>query len=865
LIDVSKLEEIFGKENVHVEMVERICYSRDMSVHVGIPDAVVFAETAEQVSKLLALANLEKVPVIPRGAGTSVTGAVIPLEGGIILDLTKMDRIEEIDVQNFQVVVQAGVPCAGLNAELARHKLFFPPDPGSSSIAEIGGMIATNASGLRAVKYGTTRNYVAGLDVVMADGTLIRTGTPAPKSSVGYDLTRLFVGSEGTLGVIVKARLKIIPVPPSVAIAVAFFDTLEAAGAAVTEILTSGIPLSAGEIMDAVSIRVVREVKKIDLPEAQAMLLLEVDGEKQSVMEQIRRIEEACKRNGGKHVKGTDDPAERARMWGGRAGLVSALSRIRPGSRLIPITEDFGFPATKIVASIRGAQQISEKNGILIASFGHVGDGNVHTTFVTDVRKREDWERIKPAAEELIDLAMELGGTISAEHGIGFAKAPFFRREVGASLEVMRKIKTALDPNNILNPGKLALKEKAITIFDHFAYESLLDGKHEITSLGELADNETLICIQCGLCRAGCPTFEQTRLESHNARGRMLLAYNMIAGNLKASPEFARPFYQCTNCRNCTVVCPSQIRCADVVQSCREYFYSLGLTPPQHIAVMENVKRTGNPFGLAPEERISSYSADRRELAKTGSLPATAEVLLFAGCVPAYVDMKIVSSTMKLLEAAGIDFTLLGRDEKCCGFPTYLAGATAEFTAIAKENRGRFKKTRAKILVTPCAGCKKTFTELYGKYAPLEGMELLHIVEYLARLLKEGKLAFTKEFPKRVAYHDPCDLGRHLEIYEEPRALLRAVKGLELLEFKRSRKDARCCGGGGGVSAVDPQSSVAMAVTRLKEGLSAGAEVIVSACGACKDNLKKGSAKLPKEIRKSLQIVDITEILSQAL
>jgi glycolate oxidase len=861
----GKLEEIFGKENVHTEMTERICYSRDMSVHVGIPDAVVFAKNARQVSQLLAFANKENIPVVPRGSGTSVTGAVLPCEGGVVLDLSLMNKIEAIDTQNFRAVVEPGVICGRLNTELAKHKLFFPPDPGSSAIATIGGMIATNASGLRAVKYGTTKDYVTGVDVVLADGTLISTGTSAPKSSAGYDLTRLFVSSEGTLGVVVKARLKVIPIPPSVAIAVALFEKLDSAGAAVMEILMSGIPLCAGEIMDAVSIRVVKDAMKLEIPDVAAMLLLEVDGETASVKEQIRKIEGICKKHGGIDVKVSDNSAERARMWGGRAGLVSALSRLRPGYRLIPICEDFGVPIPKIADAISGAQEISKKNDILIATFGHVGDGNVHTTFVMDVRKKEEWAKIKPASDELVDLAMRLGGTISAEHGVGCAKAPFLAREAGESLEVMRKIKEALDPNNILNPGKLALKKRDYSIFDNFAFEPLFDGKHRITSLGELADNETLICVQCGFCRAGCPTFDATHLESHNARGRVLLAYNLIAGTLEPSSEVAKAFYRCTTCQNCTIVCPSQIRASDVVLSCREYLYSRGFAPPEEMAVIENVKKTGNPFALKSEERISSYPVNWRERAEKNSLPSTAKVVLFTGCVPAYVDMKIVPSTIRLLEAAGEDFTLLGKDEICCGFPVYLAGARAEFEEIAKKNREKIMQTGAKILVTPCAGCRKVFAELYKDFAPLEGVEVLHIVEYLARLLKEAKLKLTKEFSRKVAYHDPCDLGRHLGIYDEPRALLRAVPGLQLIEFPRSRKDARCCGGGGGVSAVDPDFSVSMAVTRLEEGVACGAEVIVSACAACKDNLKKGRVKLPKEVRKSLQIMDITEILSEVL
>jgi glycolate oxidase len=636
----------------------------------------------------------------------------------------------------------------------------------------------------------------------------------------------------------------------------ALFEKLDDAGEAVTEVLTSGIPLCAAEIMDKVCIKVVKDAMKLDIPDVEAMLIMEVDGHKQAVIEQIQQIEAICKKHNGLDVRWSDNPAERAQMWAGRSGLVSALSRLKTGERLVPVAEDFGVPITRIPEAIKGAQEVSKRNDILIATFGHVGDGNVHTTFIMDVRDQQAWDKLEKSSEELVEMTLALEGTVSAEHGVGIAKAAWIAREHGKGIEVARKIKQALDPKGILNPGKLDLQEGKKALFDHFAFRKLLERGGKIDSLGELADNEALICVQCGFCRAGCPTFEQTSLESRNARGRMLVAYKMLAGEIEPTPEVAQTFYECTTCNNCTYVCPCQLKVADVVMGARKRLFEEGSAPAPQVAVVESVSKTGNPFSLSAQERVEAFPGKWKDLVSQKKVPEKASTLLFLGCVPSYVDMKTVPSLMELLDLAGVDFTVLGEDERCCGFPVYLAGSP-EFDAIAKDNIRKIKAIGAKTLVTPCAGCYRTFKQLY------EGLdvEILHSVEFLARLIADGQLELKKPFEKTVAYHDPCDLGRHLEIYDPPREILKLVPGLELVEFPRNRQRARCCGGGGGVSAVNPDLAVGMARTRVKEGLGTGAEVIASACAACKDSLKKGAAGLPKEEKGSLRVMDITEIL----
>jgi glycolate oxidase len=593
---IDKLRKILDEKNVITDELELICYSRDMSVHVGKPNVIVFPNTTEEVSKILALANEKKIPLTARGSGTSVTGAVLPVKGGIVLDMSKMNHIKEIRKEDRYIVVQPGVICQDLNKALLPD-YFFPPDPGSSAICTVGGMVSTNASGVRAIKYGTTKDYVLGLEVVLADGKIIKTGTKAPKTSSGYDLTQLFVSSEGTLGAITEIIFRIVPIPEYVTFTVASFTKMDDAGNATSEIFSSGIPLSACEILDNISIKVVSESMSLDLEGIEGMLMMEVDGNKEAVKRHINNILEICKKHNGKDLKWSDDPKERAEIWKVRSGLVSALSRYKEGFRLIPIAEDFGIPISKIPDAIKEAQKISKENDILIASFGHIGDGNLHTTFILDVRDEDEWGKVKKVADELISIPMKYQGTVTAEHGVGRARAPFLEKEHGHGVEVMRKIKKALDPNNILNPGKLSLDGEKTDIFDFFAYSDLLEKPKKLKSFGKHADNEILVCVKCGFCRGGCPVFDQTSLESTNARGKVILAYNLLTGNIEPSNELAEKLLQCTTCMNCTIACPSQIKVADIVESIRAYLVDHGFSHLSHKKIAENIEKFHNPFG----------------------------------------------------------------------------------------------------------------------------------------------------------------------------------------------------------------------------------------------------------------------------
>ncbi|PKN26706.1 MAG: hypothetical protein CVU64_17305 [Deltaproteobacteria bacterium HGW-Deltaproteobacteria-21] len=860
----DEIARIVGPENISTERVECLCNSRDMSVHQGIPEAVVFARTTEQVAAIMKLAHRDKVPVTPRGSGTSTTGAVLPVRGGILLDMHLMNKILEVNKQDFYARVEPGVICMQLNTVLGKEGLMFPPNPGSEIIATIGGMVSTNASGHRAVKYGTTKDYIKGLKVVLADGTIIETGGITPKTSLGYDLTRLFCASEGTLGIITEIICKLEPKPEYGALALAVFGDVTAAGDAVTEVTTSGIKLAGCEIMDKFSLKVVEKALGKDVSKIEALLIMEADGNKEVVVRDMNKIGEICQKYHVQEYEWTDVPARREEMMRARGGLVPTLSRIKPGNRLVAITEDLGVPSTKIPETIRRAQEISKKYNIIIATFGHVGDGNVHTTFVCDVRNREDWNRLKPAAEELVKTALEMKGTLSAEHGTGLTRSPHIELQLGPAMEVMRKVKQALDPDGILNPGKMDLeKGKKTDLYDHFAFQPLIDNPQGVNSYGTDIDNEVLACIHCGFCRLGCPTFSVSQKESRNARGRNALAFYLLNGSIEPSKELSEAFYSCTTCQACTYFCPARIKVDEIVEGVRKKMYKAGFVPEGILGVRENILKTGNVFASAKAERISIYPPSLKEKAKKGELKSKASTLLFMGCVPSYLDMKMVPSLLKPLDAAGVDYTTLSTEEGCCGFPLYLMGA-GDFEDHAKKTIEKIKATGAKELVTPCAGCFKTFKKIYPKVADM-GIEVYHSIQYFDKLIKEGKLKFKTDEAQKITYHDPCDIGRAFQIFEEPRNILKAIPGVEYVEMARNRLQARCCGSGGGVSAYIPEMSTQIAAERVRDALAVGAEVIVSGCAACKDNLRKGAKAIPKGERGKIKVMDITEIVAAAM
>jgi glycolate oxidase len=858
---LTRLAEIAGQGNCTVSTVDCLAYSRDMSIHHGRADAVVFAVSTDQVRKILELANQEKVAVTARGTGSSVTGAALAAKGGVVIDFTRMNAVKEINTADGYAVVEPGVICNALNAKLAPSH-FFPPDPGSAAIATIGGMISTNASGVRAAKYGTTKDYVKGLTVVLADGRVIRTGDTAPKSSAGYDLTHLFSSSEGTLGVITEAVLKILPMPEYEAFAKASFPDVDTAARAVERIFTSGIEPSTCEILDSVSLDVARDALKMDIPKhVNCQLFIGLDGARSVVREEIEKIDDICKAVGGLGNVWSDNPVEKAKLFAARGGLVPAMSRLKPSHRLVPLVEDFGVPISKIPETIAEVQRIGAKYGFPVATFGHIGDGNLHATFIMNPTNPDHWEKVKKISLDFIDMTLERRGTVSAEHGVGMAKSPYIGRQLGEGLEVMKAIKNALDPNHILNPGKMGFDDSIKDIFDENCFQKYLTAPTEMTRYPEAVENEILACIQCGFCRAGCPTFAESSLESLNAKGRVTLAYYLSTGDIRPSEDLAKRLYQCMLCLNCKFVCPAQVQVSDIIRSARERLVEAGFLPEVFKQVLASMVTAGNPLLAPAEKRADSYPEGCRR-----AVPGKTPAVIHLGCVSSFQDVKTIPAFIKILEKAGVDYGALGEEESCCGYLAYLVGDKASFKKTAEIYTERMSKFKPQELITTCAGCLKTFRDLYPHYGFSNGYKTVHAVELMERLIAEGKLLFKTDAPPlKVVYHDPCDIGRHMGIYEPPRNVIKAIPGVELLEFPLNRNLAKCCGGGGGLKGFDNDLAGDIGYKRLLSAIDLGADVLTSACPSCKGTFNQAAARARKEKKGKIRVMDITELVASRL
>jgi glycolate oxidase len=455
-IDIDKLRNIVGKENVSDDIADLYVYASDASVHHSLPSVIVRPKTIDHVQKIMKYANENIIPVVPRGAGSGTSGHTVPIDGGIILDMKLMNRIIEISPQDMLVRVEPGVVDDDLNRALKPYGLFYPPAPASSRIATVGGEIAANASGVRSVKYGATRDYVLGMKVVLANGDLVNLGSNTRVHSAGYQLERLIVGSEGTLGVVVEATMGIVPIPKYRCLGVANFENLEEAGDAISEIISSGSQPSMLELMDKVGIIAVNKAMDLNLPEVGAIVMFEADGNVKSAVDfEMKKMKEICEKHKGSDIEMSYDIAERTRLFSGRKKLFASLSKYKEGIICTDLADDMGVPNSKISQTAQKIHEIAEKNNVIMAVYGHCGSGVIHTKIMLDPKKKSQWKDAEKVVDELYEYVHSVGGVTSAEHGIGLSKAPAWKKARADIIPMMKSIKKALDPNNILNPHKL--------------------------------------------------------------------------------------------------------------------------------------------------------------------------------------------------------------------------------------------------------------------------------------------------------------------------------------------------------------------------------------------------------------------------
>lgn len=454
----DRLISIVGNENVDDSNAGRLVYSYDATPQFqSMPDIVVSPRNTKEISKIMKLCSEYKVPIVPRGSGTNLCAGTCPTEGGLVLLFKHMNQILEIDEENLTITVQPGIITLDMIHAVEEKGLFYPPDPSSMKISTIGGNINENSGGLRGLKYGVTRDYVLALEVVLPNGDIIRTGGKLAKDVAGYDLTRLFVGSEGTLGIVTEATLKLIPMPETKKTMLALYQDLEAAARSVSKIIANKIIPTTLEFLDQPTLVAVEDFANIGLPtNVKAVLLIEQDGSIDNVQRDMEKIAAICLEENAESVQiaGSEEEADALRT--ARRAALSALARLKPTT----ILEDATVPRSEIAKMVRAINEIAEKYHLNICTFGHAGDGNLHPTCPTDVRNHEEIELVEQAFAEIFAKAIELGGTITGEHGVGVMKAPYLEWKLGKEgIAAMKAIKTSFDPLNIMNPGKVFAKE----------------------------------------------------------------------------------------------------------------------------------------------------------------------------------------------------------------------------------------------------------------------------------------------------------------------------------------------------------------------------------------------------------------------
>ncbi len=450
---IDHLRAIVGPENIATDKQDLICYGYDATQMEFLPSAVVHPGTPQEVSAVLALANSERFPVFPRGAGSGFTGGALPKAGGVVLVTTRMNRILRIDTENLIAEVEPGVVTEEFQLAVEKQGLFYPPDPASLKFSTLGGNVAENAGGPRCVKYGVTRDFVMGLEVVLPTGEIIRTGTETYKAVVGYDLTRLLCGSEGTLGVITKIIFKLLPLPEAKKTMLTIFDSIDGAAKAVSTIIGNKIIPTTLEFMDYATLQCVEKRFSLGIPpEGRAVLLIEVDGDRELIEKQADRIHELIRPLGLVQFRAAKDNAESEALWKVRRLVSPSLRDVNPHK----FNEDIVVPRSKVPVVIREIEKIQQKYDIPIVNFGHAGDGNIHVNVMINKDLPGQEEKAHQAIREIFQAALDLHGTMSGEHGVGLAKQPYIELELNpAQIAAMQAIKLALDPNNILNPGKI--------------------------------------------------------------------------------------------------------------------------------------------------------------------------------------------------------------------------------------------------------------------------------------------------------------------------------------------------------------------------------------------------------------------------
>jgi glycolate oxidase len=448
---MQKFASIVGQNRCKTSKEDLLTHSYDASILEFVPDAILFPISTEEVSQIMALASAGNVYVTPRGSASGLGGECLAKKGGIVLSFTQMNKILEINTENRYAIVEPGIVISDFQKAVEKVNLFYPPDPGSATVASIGGAVMMNAGGMRCIKYGVTRDYLLGMEIVLPSGEVMKTGTITTKDVTGYDLTRLICGSEGTLAIATKITVRLLPKPKARRTLLAIYDDIDDAGKTVAKIVEAGIIPATMELMDKTVIKAVEEAFHLGLPlDAAALLLIDVDGDAETVERQSPLVADFCKGQGARNVRTSSSEEENMQLWTARRAAFGCIARLRPTC----LIEDATVPVNRLVEAIKKVKEICERNHVQVAVLAHAGDGNLHPLMLCDQRDKEEMARVEKAMDECVEYAMTIGGTLSGEHGIGINKAKYLPQQLSAtSLRMQRALKKVFDPQGILNPG----------------------------------------------------------------------------------------------------------------------------------------------------------------------------------------------------------------------------------------------------------------------------------------------------------------------------------------------------------------------------------------------------------------------------
>ncbi len=820
---LSRLKDIFPQDRIITEKRELVAYSSDASIFTCLPELIVRPIDEVEVERLIKLTAESKIPIVARGSGTSLCGQSTPVEGSIVVDFTLMNRIICVSPENRYVTLEPGVIYNDLAGELAKIGFSFPPEPGSATVATIGGMVAVNASGVNSFKYGATRDYVLGLTFFTGTGEKIITGGSTLKDASSYQLSRLLVGSEGTLGLITSITLKIIPLPPSRGLVTGLFKSLRGAGDSVARIIASGITPVGIEFLDSICLNAIRNAGRFDLPLGEAMLFVLLDGNLSGIKQDAEQVTQILKSLDAIRIDMSLDDDEIDLLYSIRRSLVPSLSRFTDNLAAVELADDMSIKPSSIPDVVEMIHSLAEEeSGVLIPIYGHAADGNLHTRFLIDPRDGHSMKVCQDIADKIYIWVKEHDGLISGEHGIGYAKQKYLDMS-SSEIMLMQNIKQVFDPHNILNPGKYISKQEGeLKIRFHPCIR--------LEDMGEEGDTQREIdaCIYCGFCKDACPVFKITREESISPRGQVMSMNALYSNELsRDDPIIAQGFLRCLQCLACKNICPSGIRVPDIIINGRESGRFVSLSKEAITGLTKTIEETGNIYGERPVLKHDTEG----------------DVALFLGC--RYVlRNKELNAAGKILLHIGIKPQTI--DEICCGYPLKILGDKDAF----RMNKEKLEeKLLPKQVLSLCPTCAIVLKEDYGRDA-------VHLISFLHKHLNKLRL---RKSGATVTWHDPCHLSRGLGIVSEPREMLRAL-GFSLVEMKHHGLDTLCCGGGGGLLVTDEGLARRQAEIRINEAVDTGAEYLITFCSTCEHVLRQASLIDDEPAIKVRNILDMIAI-----